>query len=492
MKIYLPPIESAFIAFPILAFLITIPFVIYNYKKYGSIPFIRVLIFYSFILYLLTIYFLAILPLPSMESVSNIVGSKMQLIPFKFVDDFNNHVNYYNVHSYISSIYNPIIREILLNIVMFIPFGIYMRYYFKLDLKKTIIFTFIFSLFLELTQLTGLYFIYPRNYRVFDVDDLITNTLGGLSGYLLTPYLTKLIPSRDKIDKISYERGANVRFLRRILAFLIDLIVISIIFIITLLFSKNIVFCYLISVLVSGFVIMFTNGYSLGKWLVSIKLVSNSKIYIIIRHLLLYLLFIPLPLYIAYLIANTNNIFFLVLIIFLIILYLIYIYSVLECLLEGKPIIYEIISNTEIVSTIKKTGKVGKIYIYIEDTKPNKKDIKKLISSLNKLIDKDILFRLDFTFISTESLIIQEKLLSDFRYYLKNSNINIDNFLYKIIVESSNIEEEIIKDIEINNYDIVYIINKNNHIKDNNIINLKCNKLNLNEITKTLNNYIKK
>ena len=33
------------------------------------------------------------------------------------------------------------------------------------------IFSFLLSLFFEVTQLTGLYFLYPGSYRLFDVDD---------------------------------------------------------------------------------------------------------------------------------------------------------------------------------------------------------------------------------------------------------------------------------------------------------------------------------
>ena len=42
------------------------------------------------------------------------------------------------------------------------------------------------SLFIELTQFTGVWGIYPCAYRVFDVDDLVTNTLGALAGSLLS------------------------------------------------------------------------------------------------------------------------------------------------------------------------------------------------------------------------------------------------------------------------------------------------------------------
>lgn len=62
---YLVPIKTALIIFPFLALLITLPYIIYEYHHYGSVNKLRTLIIYSFILYLMTIYFLVILPLPT-------------------------------------------------------------------------------------------------------------------------------------------------------------------------------------------------------------------------------------------------------------------------------------------------------------------------------------------------------------------------------------------------------------------------------------------
>ena len=53
-----------------------------NYRKYGSVNKLRTLIFYSFILYLLTVYFLVILPLPNPESVHTTYAENLNLIPF--------------------------------------------------------------------------------------------------------------------------------------------------------------------------------------------------------------------------------------------------------------------------------------------------------------------------------------------------------------------------------------------------------------------------
>ena len=66
---YIVSIKTAIFIFPVLAFLITVPYMIANYRKYGSVNKLRTLILYSFVLYLLTIYLLVILPLPNPESI---------------------------------------------------------------------------------------------------------------------------------------------------------------------------------------------------------------------------------------------------------------------------------------------------------------------------------------------------------------------------------------------------------------------------------------
>ena len=58
MGSYVHIILTAVIAFPFIAFLFTFPYIIYNYRKYGSVLSFRILVVYSFILYLLCVYFL--------------------------------------------------------------------------------------------------------------------------------------------------------------------------------------------------------------------------------------------------------------------------------------------------------------------------------------------------------------------------------------------------------------------------------------------------
>ena len=85
---YISTIKTAVQLFPFLAFLLTLPYMILNYRKYGSVNKLRVLIFYSFMLYLMTVYLLVILPLPDPSKIHTSYSEMVNLHPFAFVVDF--------------------------------------------------------------------------------------------------------------------------------------------------------------------------------------------------------------------------------------------------------------------------------------------------------------------------------------------------------------------------------------------------------------------
>ncbi len=228
---YMTSIKTALIVFPLIAVIITIPFVLVVYHRYGSISKLRVLIIYSFVLYLMTIYFLVILPLPDVDYVANLTTEKTQLIPFHFVIDFIKETPFRlsDPSTYLSALKDSSFYTVFFNLVMTIPFGMYLRYYYKFSSKKVIKYSFLLSLFFELTQLSGLYFFYPRAYRLFDVDDLIMNTFGGVCGYWLMGLFAKILPTREEIDETSLLKGQTVSGLRRITLALLDIFICSMI-----------------------------------------------------------------------------------------------------------------------------------------------------------------------------------------------------------------------------------------------------------------------
>ena len=77
------------------------------------------------------------------------------------------------------------IRNIIGNILMFVPFGFFTSFYLKLDKKRIIFYlTLIVSIIIELIQL--------KIGRAFDVDDIILNMLGSFLGYFMYRIMDKI------------------------------------------------------------------------------------------------------------------------------------------------------------------------------------------------------------------------------------------------------------------------------------------------------------
>lgn len=283
MEIYKIPIEFAFVVFPFIAFILTIPFLIHQYRKYGAIPLLKSACFYSMILYLICAYFLVILPLPSIESISKVTSPRTQLELFQFVKDIMVTVNFNikGLSDILIILKSSTIYTILFNIVLTLPFGIYLRYFFKKKWYQSLLYTFLLSLFFEVTQLSGLYGIYPRPYRLFDVDDLLINSIGGLLGHAITPLLTFFLPSRDELEEISYKKGTKVTLLRRIMALSIDLIFLLIFSLVTKILVYGTWFSdyYILTTLSIYYIVIpiFTSGQTLGKRILRLKITTNIE-----------------------------------------------------------------------------------------------------------------------------------------------------------------------------------------------------------------------
>jgi glycopeptide antibiotics resistance protein len=88
------------------------------------------------------------------------------------------------------------ILEILLNVLIFIPMGLYSGALFKnwVLIKHALVFL-VISLFIESLQ-------YVLAIGAFDITDLITNTFGGVLGWLLYKMIKKIVSSQVKAQKV--------------------------------------------------------------------------------------------------------------------------------------------------------------------------------------------------------------------------------------------------------------------------------------------------
>jgi glycopeptide antibiotics resistance protein len=147
---------------------------VYLYKKWSAkgkdVLAVRTL----FYIYIGLVLYVTLMPiLFSIPFIFNHAYVPMHMVPFE---------------DYIKG-WGDTVRQILLNVVMMIPFGILMPVVKKRKLLTCTLWTFLFSLSIELLQ--------PllNSSRSSDITDLITNTAGGVIGYLIYLALRPLINS---------------------------------------------------------------------------------------------------------------------------------------------------------------------------------------------------------------------------------------------------------------------------------------------------------
>ena len=230
MQTYLNDIVAAVVFFPFLALLITTPYLVYQYRKYGSIPWWRTFVVYLVIFYLLCAYFQAILPLPDDRSAVVAYAAHPQLVPFTAVKTLfvNSGFVLSQPSTWISIFKVMDFYEIVLNILLTVPLGMFLRYYFRWSWWKCVLSGFAVSLFIEVSQITGLFGIYEHPYRLFDVDDLITNTFGALLGFWLIGPVIEWLPDMRAVNQEARAGGVRVSLVRRLLSFFIDIALVAI------------------------------------------------------------------------------------------------------------------------------------------------------------------------------------------------------------------------------------------------------------------------
>ena len=227
MQGYLNSIVVGLVVFPFLALVITVPYMVYQYRKLGSVPKWRSLLVYLFVFYLICAYFLAILPLPESRTALVPYAQTPQLVPFYFFNGLFvwSGFSISAPSTWIYAITNVIFLESAFNVLYMVPLGMFCRYYLKRKWWQALLIGFGFSLFLELSQLSGLYGIYEFPYRLFDVDDLILNTFGCVLGFWFIGPAAKLLPNMTVIDQEAREQGIRASLMKRMISFLFDLII---------------------------------------------------------------------------------------------------------------------------------------------------------------------------------------------------------------------------------------------------------------------------
>ncbi len=170
MNTWLSSIMDGFKIYFVYAAPISLPVMVIMMIVSKKINLVELVIRQLFVMYVCCVIELVFFPLPTMEEASQL-SIQYQLIPLHFIADFMDD-------SFIR-----VFCQVMFNVVMMVPLGMFLEYCLGLDIRKAILVSFAVTAFIEIGQLTGLFFIFKGSYRLFDVDDLMLNTLGSLLGY---------------------------------------------------------------------------------------------------------------------------------------------------------------------------------------------------------------------------------------------------------------------------------------------------------------------
>lgn len=130
----------------------------------------KIVVYEELLMLCFAIYILCLFQVVTFQD--DVSWSSNNFIPFK-------EIMRYNISSHL------FLKNVVGNMLMFFPFGLFISYYLKLERPHlTILLTVIASLAIETVQMCiG---------RVFDVDDILLNVIGGLVGYVIYNIIRKI------------------------------------------------------------------------------------------------------------------------------------------------------------------------------------------------------------------------------------------------------------------------------------------------------------
>ncbi len=170
-----------------------IPGLMWQYWRHGQFNFRRMIGWAGVCVYTTALFVYTLMPLPS-NGIAWCAEHHVRsnFTPFGFISDIQRETIGMSTAQTLRS---NVVLQVVFNVVLFVPFGVIMRRYFGRGIVFTTLAGLVTSAFIESSQYTGLFGIYPCAIRVADVDDLIMNTAGALIGALLAPLLLWWMPS---------------------------------------------------------------------------------------------------------------------------------------------------------------------------------------------------------------------------------------------------------------------------------------------------------
>lgn len=189
-------LEAAYavIFFATLTILFLVPFISRQYSRFGRFAGWPAFTSAAFALYACALVAFTLFPFPDFADGYCRRRSDVdhwQLNPLASLDDVTAYAADYGLPATLTS---AVFLQVAMNVAFFLPLGFFLAYRSRRSLAFTALAAFGISLAIELTQGTGLWGLAPCPYRLADVDDLITNTAGGMLGWLIGITALRFLP----------------------------------------------------------------------------------------------------------------------------------------------------------------------------------------------------------------------------------------------------------------------------------------------------------
>ncbi|MGO1050294.1 VanZ family protein [Crossiella sp. CA198] len=212
------PAVLAIVGASLLAVALFAPFVVRSYRRRGELGLGQAVLAFGFLLYALALLAYTLFPIPQIDAAWCAAhATHPQLTPLASLADV---AKLQRGNGFGAVLANPAVQQLLFNVALFLPLGAFLRHYTRRSAPVVILAGFGVSLFIECTQLTGNWFLFACPYRLFDVDDLITNTSGAALGVLAAPLLRLF----DRSTEIPAGDPRPVTTFRRFQGMLVDLL----------------------------------------------------------------------------------------------------------------------------------------------------------------------------------------------------------------------------------------------------------------------------
>lgn len=205
----------AMVLWPLLSAVLTLPILAGLYHRHHRSRSRSVLIAYLCVLYALGLITFTLYPMPDDPQTYCLTHSHgPQLNPLAFTGD-------------LATSGKTVALQLLFNVALFLPLGFALCRWGRWKWYAAVPAGFLVSLFIETSQLTGFWHIYPCAYRQFDVDDLLTNTLGAALGFLIARVYGHFVP----LTRVENRSNVNHKpgLIHRAVSLMIDMVFVSVI-----------------------------------------------------------------------------------------------------------------------------------------------------------------------------------------------------------------------------------------------------------------------